>query len=285
MPSPRCERSRSIVRLATPEKTNNVTLNVGNTVGVVGVDLNADLGESFGSWRLGDDDALLDVITSANVACGFHAGDPSTLARTVKAAALRGVRIGAQVSYPDLVGFGRRRMDVAPDDLTADVLYQIGALDAFCRANSTRVAYVKPHGALYNRIVDDEQQAQAVVAAIAQWDDDLPLVTIAGSVAAEVARAAAVHVVAEVFADRAYTDEGRLVDRRKAGAVLHDAATIADRVVGMVVDGVVTAQTGQPVPVQADSVCVHGDTPDAVSIARAVRHALGAAGVTVRPWS
>jgi 5-oxoprolinase (ATP-hydrolysing) subunit A len=248
------------------------------------VDLNADLGEGFGAWRLGDDEALLAVITSANVACGFHAGDPSTLARTVSLAAERGVRIGAQVSYPDLVGFGRRRMDVRPDDLTADVLYQIGALHAFCKTNGTRVSYLKPHGALYNRIVDDEVQARAVVEALSRWDSDLPLVTLPQSVAAQVALAAGVRVVAEAFADRAYTPDGRLVDRRSAGAVLTDPAEIAARVVRLVRDGVVAAASGDDVPVQADSVCVHGDTPDAVTIAVAVRDALQAAGVAVRPW-
>ena len=248
------------------------------------VDLNADLGEGFGAWRLGDDEALLDVITSANVACGFHAGDPSTLARTVALAARRGVRVGAQVSYPDLVGFGRRRMDVQADDLTADVLYQIGALHAFCRANGTRVSYVKPHGALYNRIVDDDVQARAVVEAIVRWNDDLPLVTLAQSVAAEVAEAAGVRVVSEAFADRAYRSNGRLVDRRDADAVLTDPVEIATRVVRMVRDGVVRAIEGVDVTIHADSICVHGDTRDAVAIARAVRGALESNDVTLQPW-
>lgn len=248
------------------------------------VDLNADLGEGFGAWRLGDDEALLGVITSANVACGFHAGDPSTLARTVGLAAARGVRVGAQVSYPDLVGFGRRRMDVHPDELTADVLYQIGALHAFCKASGTRVSYVKPHGALYNRVVDDEVQARAVVEAMLRWDDELSLLTLPQSVAAEVAAAAGVHVVAEAFADRAYTADGRLVDRRNVGAVLTDPDEIADRVVRLVQESCIEAVGGDVVSVRADSVCVHGDTPDAVAIALAVRDSLQAVGVAVRPW-
>jgi len=248
------------------------------------VDLNADLGEGFGAWRLGDDEALLDVITSANVACGFHAGDPSTLARTVALAAQRGVRVGAQVSYPDLVGFGRRRMDVHPDDLAADVLYQIGALHAFCKANGTRVSYVKPHGALYNRIVDDEVQARAVIEAMVRWNDDLPLVTLPQSTAAEVAGAAGLRVVSEAFADRAYMSSGRLVDRRSAGAVLSDPVEIAHRIVRMVRDGVVRAIDGGDVTIQADSICVHGDTQGAVAIALAVRESLESSGVTVRPW-
>jgi UPF0271 protein len=253
------------------------------------VDLNADLGESYGRWRLGDDEALLDVVTSANVACGFHAGDPATLSRTVAAAADRGVRVGAQVSYPDLVGFGRRAMDLAPDDLTADVLYQLGALDGFCRVHGTQLSYLKPHGALYNRILDDEQQATAVVAALTRWDTPLPLMTTAGSVAADVAAAAGVRVVAEVFADRAYTEAGRLADRRTPGAVLSDPDVIAHRAVLMVTSGTVTAgsgtaDSGTRLDVRAESVCVHGDTPDAVHLARRVRTALEAAGVMVRPW-
>ena len=247
------------------------------------VDLNADLGEGYGSWRLGDDEALLDVITSANVACGFHAGDPTTIARTVAAAAERGVQVGAQVSYPDLVGFGRRRMDVAPEDLRADVLYQMGAVAAFCRASGTRLAYVKPHGALYNTIVDDERQATAVVAALTSWGDGVPLMTMAGSVAARVAEAAGVRVIGEVFADRAYTAAARLVDRREEGAVITDPDLIAQRVVTMCTRGVVSVGE-ESVAVRADSVCVHGDTPDAVHIAKRVRRALDSAGVMVQPW-
>ena len=232
------------------------------------VDLNADLGESYGAWTLGDDEALLDVVTSANVACGFHAGDPRTMLRTVAAAAQRNVRIGAQVSYPDLVGFGRRRMDVDAETLTADVLYQLGALHAMCRAYGTVVSYLKPHGALYNRIVDDAQQASAVVAALQQWSDELPLMTLPGSVAASIAREAGVAVIHEGFADRAYTDDGRLVPRGTAGAVLTDPDEIAAHALRLVDTGV-------------ESICVHGDTPGAVAIARTVRKALDVAGVRV----
>jgi UPF0271 protein len=237
---------------------------------VTSVDLNADLGESFGAWTLGDDEALLDVVTSANVACGFHAGDPRTMARTVAVAARRGVRIGAQVSYPDLVGFGRRRMDVDAETLTADVLYQLGALHAMCVASGTAVAYLKPHGALYNRIVDDEQQAAAVVAALQQWPDAIPLMTLPESVASSVAARAGIAVIREGFADRAYTDSGRLVPRSDPGAVLTDPDDIASHVVRLVNERGV------------ESICVHGDTPGAVAIARAVRAALEAAGVKVR---
>src|SRR4051795_5274793 len=217
--------------------------------GTATVDLNSDLGEGYGAWQLGDDLAMLDLVTSANIACGFHAGDPLTIERTVTAAAERGVRIGAQVSYPDLVGFGRRRMDVPADQLTADVLYQIGAVAAFCRAAGTRLAYVKPHGALYNRIVDDAQQAQAVCAAITRYVDGLPLLTLPGSVAADVAERVGLPVVFEGFADRAYTPEGRLLPRSEPGAVLTDPAEVAAHAVAL-------AQSGN-----VASICLHGDTP------------------------
>jgi UPF0271 protein len=237
------------------------------------IDLNSDLGEGFGSWQLGDDVAMLDIVTSANIACGFHAGDPATIERTVNAAAERGVRIGAQVSYPDLVGFGRRRMDVDPDDLTADVLYQIGALAAFCQAAGTRLSYVKPHGALYNRIADDEQQAQAVCRAITRYADGLPLLTLPKSVAADVAEAAGLPVVHEGFADRAYTDDGRLVPRSNPGAVLTDADTVAAHAVELAQGGSVR------------SICVHGDTPGAVALARATLTALESAGIELKAFA
>jgi UPF0271 protein len=250
---------------------------------VVTVDLNSDLGEGYGAWRLGDDEGLLDVVTSANVACGFHAGDPSTMHRTVVAAAERGVAVGAQVSYPDLVGFGRRRMDVDPDDLVADVLYQVGALDALCRAAGTGVRYVKPHGALYNRIADDPVQAAAVVEAVRATG--LPLLGLAGSAADDAARAAGVPFVAEAFADRAVTAVGRLVPRGEPGAVLHDVAHVAARAVRMVVERRVTAVDGSTVDLDTRSLCVHGDTPGAVELARAVRAALLAAGVELRSFA
>lgn len=249
------------------------------------VDLNADLGEGFGVWRLGDDDAMLDVVTSANIACGFHAGDPATLARTCRAAAQRGVRIGAQVGYRDLAGFGRRYIDVTAEDLEADVVYQIGALQALAHAAGTAVGYVKPHGALYNTIVTDELQAGAVVAAVRSVDPALPLLGLTDSAVFAAADAAGVRTVAEAFADRAYTPDGRLVSRRERGAVLHDPTAIAARVVGMVESATVAAVDGSTVAVTAESICVHGDSPDAVAIARAVRNALAAAGVTLRAFA
>ncbi|MDX3109402.1 LamB/YcsF family protein [Nonomuraea angiospora] len=249
------------------------------------IDLNADLGEGFGVWRLGDDLALLDIVTSANVACGFHAGDPVTIRRTCAAAVDRGVTIGAQVSYRDLAHFGRREMDAEPEELCAEVLYQLAAVDGIARAMGGRVSYVKPHGALYNRICRDEVQAAAVIDAVADYDPSLPVLTLPGSVVHAVAAAGGVPTVTEAFADRAYTPEGTLVARREPGAVIHDPAAVADRACRMAVQGSVTAVDGSSVPVSARSICVHGDTPDAVRLAQGVRDALLAAGVVLQAFA
>ena len=249
------------------------------------IDLNADLGEGFAIWDLGDDDAMLGLVTSANVACGFHAGDPARLRRTCQAAADNGVVIGAQVSYRDLAGFGRRFIDVEPAELTAEIIYQIGALDALARVAGSRVTYVKPHGALYNSIVQHRDQARAVAEAVHAVDPQLPVLGLSGSVFFDEAERLGLRTVPEAFADRAYTPEGRLVSRREAGAVLHDPAAIAERVSGMVRDGVVTAVNGDVIPVRVESVCVHGDSPGAVQIATAVRERLAADGVTVQPFT
>jgi lactam utilization protein B len=249
------------------------------------VDLNADLGESYGAWRLGDDEALLSIITSANIACGFHAGDPLTIRRACATAVARGVTIGAQVSYNDLAGFGRREMSVPPAELTAEILYQIAALDGIARAEGGRVGYVKPHGALYNRAVWDAVQAGAVIEAIQAYDRELPLLTLPGSVAAVEASAAGLTVVAEAFADRAYNDDGTLVRRGQPGAVLTDPDAVAERAVGMVTAGTLESVTGRPVRVLTRSVCVHGDTPGAVGLATAVRGALEKAGVRLAPFA
>ncbi len=249
------------------------------------IDLNADLGESLGPWVLGDDEAMLAVVTSANVACGFHAGDPTTLRRTVSRAVEAGVRVGAQVSYRDLVGFGRRRIDVDPLDLTADILYQLGGLEAMCRVAGTRVRYVKPHGALYNAAAVDEGQARAIVDAVVAYDSSLPLLGPPGSVLLRLAEAAGLRTVREAFADRGYTAAGLLVPRSEPGAVLTDPAAVSARVVRMVRDGVVTAVDGTEVALDAESVCVHGDTPGAVTIATAVRDALRDAGSTLRAFT
>ena len=249
------------------------------------LDLNADVGESFGAWTVGDDAALLDVVTSANVACGFHAGDPLTLRTTCRYAAERGVVVGAQVGYRDLAGFGRRFIDMHPEELTADVIYQLGALSAMAHVAGTRVAYVKPHGALYNAIVHHEAQAQAVVDAVVAVDPSLPVLGLPGSVVLELATAAGLRAVTEAFADRAYTAQGRLVPRTEPGAVLHDPDEVAARVVRLVRDGVVTAVDGSTVAVRAESVCIHGDTPGAVAMARTVRAALEVAGVELRSFA
>jgi UPF0271 protein len=245
------------------------------------IDLNADLGEGFGQWTLGDDDGLLEVVTSANVACGFHAGDPTVLRRACAQAAERDVAIGAQVGYRDLAGFGRRFIDVAPDELTNDVLYQIGALEAFARVAGTRVRYVKPHGALYNAIVHHEAQATAVIDAVLRYDPALPVLGLPGSTFLALAAEAGLTTVAEAFADRAYTAEGTLVSRREDGAVLHDAEEVAARCVRMATHGEVEAIDGSPVAVRPASLCVHGDSPGAVAMAARVRESVEQAGVRV----
>jgi len=248
------------------------------------IDLNADLGESFGRWVLGDDEAMLELVSSANVACGFHAGDPLTLLRTVKAAVARGVRIGAQVGYRDLAGFGRRYIDMESAELTAEVIYQIGALDGLARSAGTRVRYVKPHGALYNTIVSDNVQAAAVVAAVVAYDPGLPVLGPPGSAFLRLAAEAGLAGVREAFADRGYTATGTLVSRRLPGAVLHDPDEIASRAADLVRHGTLRAVSGETLTISVDSICVHGDTPGAVAIARAVRDRLVAEGVTVRAF-
>ena len=248
------------------------------------IDLNSDLGEGYGAWRMGDDAAMLEVVSSANIACGFHAGDPAGMLRTLRAAAERGVAVGAHVSYPDRVGFGRRDMDIAPGDLTADVVYQIGALAGLAAAAGTTVRYVKPHGALYNRIAVDAVQGAAVIAALKAVDPSLVLMGLAGAPILDQARAAGVAVVAEAYADRAYTPAGHLVPRRETGAVLHDAAAIAERMLRLATAGVIEAIDGSLIRIEAQSICVHGDSSGAVAIAREVRGRLEAAGVAVAPF-
>lgn len=249
------------------------------------VDLNADLAEGFGVWEIGDDAAMLDIVTSANLACGFHAGNPVGLARTCRAAAERGVRIGAQVGYFDLAGFGRRRIDVEPAELTADVVYQIGALQALAIAAGEILRYVKPHGALYNTVMDDRIQARAVVDAVHAVDPGIPVLGLAGSVFFEEAARRGLRTVAEAFADRAYLPDGRLVPRREEGAVLHDPVLIAERVTAMVSTGRITAADGSVVAIEVESVCVHGDSPGAVRIAAAVRDRLAADGVDLEAFT
>jgi 5-oxoprolinase (ATP-hydrolysing) subunit A len=238
----------------------------------VPVDLNADLGESYGRWRLGDDAAMLTLITSANVACGFHAGDPTTLRDTCRRAVAAGVVIGAQVSYPDLLGFGRRFLDMSPADLTAAVIYQIGALDGLARSVDGRVRYVKPHGALYHSVIDHDQQAHAVVQAVLDYDAELPILGLPGSLLLELAARAGLRTVTEYFVDRNYTSDGRLVDRRAANALITDPSLAAQRAVDAARNS------------RADSFCTHGDSPGAVQMATAVRDALLAEDIALTPF-
>ncbi|MFF5983329.1 LamB/YcsF family protein [Streptomyces olindensis] len=249
------------------------------------IDLNADLGEGFGRWRLTDDERLLSVVTSANVACGFHAGDAATMRRVCELAAERGVRIGAQVSYRDLAGFGRRAMDVPPAELAAEVAYQIGALEVFARAAGARVAYVKPHGALYNRVVRDEEQAAAVVDGVLLADGTLPVLGLPGSRLLELAAKAGLPVVTEAFADRAYTDAGTLVPRSQEGAVVTDPDAVVERSLSMARSGEVVSLSGTRIEVRARSLCLHGDTPGAVELARRVRERLEASRVRVEAFA
>jgi UPF0271 protein len=246
------------------------------------MDLNSDLGESYGAWTMGDDGAMLDIVTSANVACGFHAGDPAGILRTLRDAAARGVCIGAHVSYPDRVGFGRRAMQISSEDLTADVIYQIGALQALARSLGTAVRYVKPHGALYNAIAMDLSQADAVIKAIKTVEPSLALMALAGSPLVAHARAAGLTVICEAFADRAYQVDLQLVSRGTPGAVLHDAGEIAARMLTLARDGVITAITGETIAVEAQSICIHGDSPNAVAIAQKGAAVLRDGGVVLQ---
>jgi 5-oxoprolinase (ATP-hydrolysing) subunit A len=252
---------------------------------VPAIDLNSDLGESYGVWRLGDDAAMLQMVTSANVACGFHAGDPTTLRTVCTAAVELGVRIGAQVSFPDLAGFGRRHLAMSPDELRDAVLYQLGALDAFAQVAGAEVAYVKPHGALYHAVVADDALAGAVVAAAREYDPSLAVLGPLGSAFLRAADAAGLEPVAEAFPDRAYLADGRLVPRSEPDAVIDDPVVVAERAVRIAVDGVVVAIDGTPVQVRARSICIHGDTSRAVDLARATRAGLLEAGVLVAAFT
>lgn len=246
------------------------------------VDLNADVGEAFGAWRMADDEALLPSLTTAHIACGFHAGDPGVMRRTVEAAAAVGVVVGAHPSYPDLVGFGRREMAVAPERVADDVVYQLGALDGIARRAGTRVRSVKPHGALYHRVASDPVYAEAVARALLDYGGDLRLVLPSGSLGLAVAGGLGVRTEAEAFCDRAYLADGSLAPRARTGSLVTDPAAAAGQAVGAVLGGEVTALDGRRVAVQAGTLCIHGDTPGAAAIARAVRRALEEAGVTVR---
>jgi UPF0271 protein len=249
------------------------------------MDINSDLGESFGAWRMGDDAAMLDVVTSANVACGFHAGDPAGILDTLRAAAQRGVVIGAHVAYRDLAGFGRRNMDPTSRELVGDVIYQIGALQGLAAAAGTAVRYVKPHGALYNTIAHDERQADDVIDALLALGGKLALVVLAGAPLVERARQRGLRVISEAFADRGYNDDGTLVSRRLPGAVLHDPEAIAERMLRLVRTGTLPSINGNAVALQADSICVHGDSPGAVHMAQRLRQRFEQEGIELRPFA
>lgn len=249
------------------------------------IDLNADVGESFGAWTLGDDEGVLEAVTSANIACGFHAGDPLTMLETARAAVRRGVCIGAHVSYRDLAGFGRRFLDASGPELMADVIHQIGALQALAATAGGTVGYVKPHGALYNAIVTHEVHARAVVEAVRAVDPGLALLVLPGSCVERLAEAAGLRTVPEAFADRGYRADGTLVPRGEEGAVLHDPEEVARRMVRLTAEGRVRAIDGTDVEVRAESICVHGDTPGAVRMAEAVAEALRGAGIELRAFT
>jgi UPF0271 protein len=247
----------------------------------VRIDLNADVGESLGPWPMGDDERLIPIVTSVNVACGSHAGDPSTIERTVRLAARHGVAVGAHPGYPDLVGFGRRDLDMALDELEASIVFQVGAVAAFARAEGVELRHVKPHGALYNRAARDPLVAGAIARAVGRAAPDSVLVGLAGSGMLKAGRSAGLAVASEAFADRAYERDGSLRSRRLAGALLDDPLAAAAQAVSIARDGIARSHDGVDVQVRADTVCVHGDTPGAAEIAAAVRGALEGAGVTV----
>jgi UPF0271 protein len=247
------------------------------------IDLNCDLGESFGAWRMGDDEAVLEHVSSANIACGFHAGDPATMRRTVQACAARGVAIGAHPSLPDLQGFGRREMRVSPDETYALALYQVGALDAFARAQGARLRHVKPHGALYNMAARDAALARAIAQAVRDFDPSLVLFGLSGSALLRAGRESGLAVASEVFADRTYQSDGSLTPRSHPDALIHDVRQSIDQVLRMVERGVVRSTDGHDVEVEAHTLCIHGDAPGARAFAQALRDALRDAGIEVAP--
>lgn len=247
------------------------------------MDLNSDMGESFAAWQMGDDAAMLEIVTSANIACGFHAGDPAGILDTLRQAAARGVSVGAHVGYRDLAGFGRRAMDIPARELAADVIYQIGALDGLARVAGTAVRYVKPHGALYNTIARGGEQAEAVIGAMLAYDPAMPMMALAGSPIVGIARAAGISVISEAFADRGYQPDGQLLPRSSPGAVLHDIEEIAARMIRLAREGVIRASDGRDIPIEAQSICVHGDSPGAVAMARRIREVFVAEGIALAP--
>ncbi len=248
------------------------------------IDLNSDLGESYGPWAMGDDAAMLAIVTSANIACGGHAGDPETMHRTLALAAKHGVRVGAHPGYADREGFGRRIIPMTPDEIARMVVAQTGSLAALARLAGTAVAYVKPHGALGNLAADDRPIAEAIVAALARAFPDLAILAISGTELEQAARAANRPVYSEIFADRGYLPTGRLVPRSQPQAMIHDPAEAANRLLVFLESGLMPTIGGPPIPLAAQSICVHGDSPGAVEMARHIRTRLAAEGVTLAPF-
>lgn len=246
------------------------------------IDLNCDMGESFGAYTIGRDAEIINYVSSANIACGFHAGDPQVMHRTVALAAAHGVAVGAHVGFPDLVGFGRRAMMLSPEEVRAAVLYQLGALAAFCRAGGVSLHHVKPHGAMYNMAVGDRALAEAIAGAVAAFDPGLILYALPGSALGQAGEGAGLAVAYETFADRAFNRDGSLVSRNQPGALITDPELAVRRVIRMVREGLVEAIAGEDIPVRFSTICVHGDGPNAVELARAIRMGLAAAGIEVR---
>ena len=249
------------------------------------VDLNSDLGESFGAWKMGQDADVLTFVSSANVACGFHAGDPLVMKKTVEAAVKAGVAVGAHPGYPDIVGFGRRSMTCSPDELYTDALYQIGALKAFCTAAGTKLQHVKPHGAMYNSAAKKIEEATALAQAVKDSGSGIILMGLAGSKFDEAAEKVGVPYAAEAFADRGYMNDGTLVPRKMEGAFVRDVEVAAQRVIRMVKEGVVEAIDGTVVKLRPHSICLHGDSPTAVQMAQTLRARLVEAGIDIVPLS
>ena len=248
---------------------------------VMKVDLNSDMGEGFGPWRIGDDAALLDVITSANIACGFHAGDPDVMAETMRLAAKNGVGIGAHPGFADLKGFGRRRLNIGADELGNMIAYQLGAAEGVAKSVGAKIRHFKLHGALANMCAEDATLAKTCYSAALRVNPEIILMVLAETAQQAVVQELGANWAGEIFADRAYEDDATLVDRSKAGAVLHDADMAAERILDMLREDAIIAESGKRIPAKIDTICLHGDTPEAVEMARALRTTLSAAGVTL----
>ncbi len=252
---------------------------------VMKVDLNSDMGEGFGPWRMGDDAALLDVITSANIACGFHAGDPDVMAETMRLAAKNGVGIGAHPGFADLKGFGRRRLNIGAEELGNMIAYQLGAAEGMARSVGANIRHFKLHGALANMCAEDATLAKTCYSAALRVNPEIILMVLAETAQQAVVQELGANWAGEIFADRAYEDDATLVDRSKAGAVLHDADMAAERILNMLREDAIIAESGKRIPAKIDTICLHGDTPEAVEMARALRTKLSAAGVTLAIFS